>query len=199
MSTVNLPTVVTAGELAGVQQSVTILDVRTPAEFESEHIPGSFNVPLDQLPHYAATLRDTVNRPVVLVCRSSARARQADKTLQGTGFDGLHVLSGGIASWEAENQPLVRGAQKWDMFRQVRLVAGSLVLAFTLLALFVNPAFTWGAAAVGFGLVFSAVTNSCMMAIMLGKLPYNRGAGCDVRQVLGQIAAAQGAGSAAAD
>jgi hypothetical protein len=89
--------------------------------------------------------------------------------------------------------------QKWDIFRQVRGVAGSLVLVFALLGIFLNPAFTWGAAAVGFGLLFSAVTNSCMMANMLGKLPYNQGGGCDVRQVLSQIAAAQDAPASAAD
>lgn len=70
-----LPSVLTAGELAEVSDQVTILDVRSPAEYESEHIPGSFNVPLDQLPQYAASLRDTIHRPVVLVCRSGARAR----------------------------------------------------------------------------------------------------------------------------
>lgn len=199
MATIDLPTVLTAGELAANQNTVTILDVRTPAEFDSEHIPGSFNVPLDQLPQYAASLRDSIHRPVVLVCRSGARAQQAELALQSTGLDGLHLLAGGVASWEAEDRPLVRGVPKWDMFRQVRGVAGSLVLLLGLLGQFLNPAFTWGAIAVGFGLFFSAVTNNCMLAVMLGKLPYNRAGGCDVRQVLSQIAASQGAPASAAD
>jgi hypothetical protein len=47
---------------------------------------------------------------------------------------------------------------------------------------------------VGAGLTFAALTNTCAMGMMLAKLPYNRGASCDlnlvVRQIQGQTAAA---------
>ncbi|MGI9252403.1 MAG: rhodanese-like domain-containing protein [Thermomicrobiales bacterium] len=178
-------------ELAQYGRDVTILDVRTPGEYESEHIPGSFNVPLDQLPLYAVSLRDTVHKPVVLVCRSGARAKVAESTLKAKDLQGLHVLAGGVSAWEADGRPLVRGVQQWDIFRQVRGVAGTLVLVFALLGILVWQPLTWGAAAVGFGLLFSALSNNCMMANMLGKLPYNRGGGCDVSMVLAAIAATQ--------
>ncbi len=59
------------------------------------------------------------------------------------------------------------------MDRQVRLVAGSLVLAGVVIDLAV-PGVRWVSAAVGAGLLFSAATNTCAMGAMLGKLPYNR-------------------------
>jgi rhodanese-related sulfurtransferase len=186
-----LPTVVTAGDLALNQESVTILDVRSPAEYESEHIPGSFNVPLDQLPTYADSLRNTIHKPVVLVCRSGMRAQQAESALRANDLQGLHILEGGISSWESANRPLIRGVQKWDMNRQVRGVAGALVMVFSLLGLFVATPFTFGALAVGGGLLFSAVTNTCGMAKMLGMLPYNKNVTCNVRQVISDIAATQ--------
>ena len=60
------------------------------------------------------------------------------------------------------------------MDRQVRLTAGSLVVLGVLLD-FVVPGLRFLALFVGAGLVFSAVTNTCTMALGLAKLPYNRG------------------------
>ncbi|TXS60318.1 DUF2892 domain-containing protein, partial [Streptomyces sp. sk2.1] len=61
----------------------------------------------------------------------------------------------------------------WPMERQVRLAAGSLVVA-GLLAGARFPAARWISAGVGSGLVFSAVTNTCGMAAVLSRLPHNR-------------------------
>jgi rhodanese-related sulfurtransferase len=76
-----LPPVVdveTTATLLAEQAPITIIDVRTPAEFESAHIPGSYNVPLDLLPEHRAELRDALRAPAILVCRSGQRARQAE-------------------------------------------------------------------------------------------------------------------------
>ncbi|MQA92740.1 MAG: sulfurtransferase, partial [Gemmatimonas sp.] len=45
-----------------------LLDVRTPGEYETAHIRGAYNVPLETLGEHAAELRATVGEPVVLVC-----------------------------------------------------------------------------------------------------------------------------------
>lgn len=60
------------------------------------------------------------------------------------------------------------------MERQVRLTAGSLVLLGLLLGLLAHPAFALLSAAVAGGLVFSALTDTCGMAAVLGRLPFNR-------------------------
>jgi hypothetical protein len=59
------------------------------------------------------------------------------------------------------------------MERQVRMAAGSVVVLGLIADLFV-PGIRWVSAAIGGGLVFSALTNTCGMAALLAKLPYNR-------------------------
>src|SRR5690606_17260075 len=114
-----------------------------------------------------------VGGPVVLVCRSGQRAKQAEQTLQYHDMPRLHILDGGISSWEAAGYAVNRGEARWDMERQVRGVAGSLALVGGLGGLFVWRPLSALAAGIGAGLTFSAVTNTCGMAKMLSKLPYN--------------------------
>ncbi|MEU1646809.1 rhodanese-like domain-containing protein [Micromonospora zamorensis] len=163
-----------------------LLDVRTPAEFETSHIPGSYNVPLDLLREHRQELRNHLDEDVVLVCRTGARATQAEQTLAGVGLPNLKVLDGGIMAWQAANAPISQGAPRWDLERQVRLVAGSIVLVSVLGSVFV-PQLKWVAGFIGAGLTFAAVSNTCAMGMMLGKLPYNRGANCDVNTIVGQL------------
>ncbi|MDW3219946.1 MAG: rhodanese-like domain-containing protein [Acidimicrobiales bacterium] len=159
-----------------------VLDVRTGGEFETVHIPGSFNVPLDTLGEHVADLAD-VAHPVVLVCQSGGRASQAHGALRGAGKERLHILEGGIAAWQAADGEVAQGdVERWAMDRQVRLVAGSLVVAGVLTSIAV-PKAKWLAAGVGGGLLYSAVSNTCAMANMLGRLPYNR-TSCDIESVL---------------
>jgi len=105
-------------DLATIRSSVTLLDVRSPGEFESSHIPGSYNVPLDLLPEDGPDLESEIAGPVVLVCRSGMRARQAEQALAATGFPRLHVLEGGLSAWESASLPVNRGQARWDMERQ---------------------------------------------------------------------------------
>ncbi|RZT77984.1 rhodanese-related sulfurtransferase [Micromonospora violae] len=173
-------------ELIESGRAPRVLDVRTPAEFETSHIPGSYNVPLDLLKEHRQELRDQVDEDVVLVCRSGARASQAQQALAGVGLPNLTVLDGGIMAWQAANAPITRGVPRWDLERQVRLVAGSIVLVSILASVFV-PQLKWVAGAIGAGLTVAAVTNTCAMGMLLGKLPYNRGASRDLDTVMGQL------------
>ncbi len=158
--------------------AVRILDVRSPAEFETAHIAGSRNLPLDQLAPYVGAL-GAAPRPLVLVCQQGLRAREADRLLRAAGCSAVQVLEGGVAAWEAAGLPLERGRQRWGLDRQVRGVAGSLVLAGALGGLFVARPLTALAACIGGGLVFSALTNTCGMATLSARLPYNQAARCD--------------------
>ena len=96
---VSLPNVLdvdTLSDLVARQVPITILDVRTPAEYEAAHIPGSYNVPLDQLPEHASALGSAIGEPAILVCRSGARARQAEQALRRA--DCLACTSSTVAS-----------------------------------------------------------------------------------------------------
>lgn len=171
--------------------AVTVVDVRSPAEFEAMHIADSYNVPLDLLGEHAAAfaarLAHHEDHQVVLVCQSGARATQARQHLAGVGAANLHVLDGGVPSFAAAGGQVVRGQGRWAMDRQVRMVAGSIVLT-SILASLAAPKARFLAGAVGAGLTYSALSNSCVMASMLGKLPYNRGPkNPDVAQVIDQL------------
>jgi rhodanese-related sulfurtransferase len=153
----------------------TLIDVRTPAEFEAGHIPGAVNVPLDELKTSLDELRSVLDdhHDVVLVCRSGARAGQAQQALQAAGLTSPTVLSGGILDWEKTGGAVNPGRQSWELERQVRLVAGSLVVA-GIVGSTVAPKAKWLSGFVGGGLVFAAVSNTCAMGMALAKMPWNR-------------------------
>ena len=155
------------------QHDVTLLDVRTPAEFKTSHIAGSVNVPVDFLEDHAAQIGQQLDGDVVLICRSGARAERAEAALAKVGVSNLSVLDGGMEAWRSAGQPEEYGEPHWDLERQVRLVAGSLV-ATSVAASTVLPKAKWPAGAIGGGLVFAAATNTCAMGNLLSKLPYNR-------------------------
>jgi rhodanese-related sulfurtransferase len=178
----------TLERLLAEDADVRILDVRTPAEFESAHIPGAYNVPLDTLGEHAAELERHLSEPVMLVCRSGARASQACDRLAATGMANLHILDGGMQAWDDGRRAVRRGQQRWDLERQVRLVAGSLVLAGIVGSAFV-PSLKYLSGFVGAGLTFAALSNTCTMGMALSKLPYNRAASCDVDRVVRDLTA----------
>ncbi|MGP5072130.1 rhodanese-like domain-containing protein [Arthrobacter rhombi] len=170
------------------QQNVKIIDVRSAAEFETMHIRGSYNVPLPLLSEHTAELAERLDGRVVLVCQSGVRADQARTRLDGVGVDHAQVLDGGVAAFAAAGGDVVRGVQRWDLERQVRLVAGSLVVAGLLAGKFLSPKLRLLSGMIGTGLTVSAATNTCAMGQALSKMPWNQGATCPApRAVIGQI------------
>lgn len=65
----------------------------------------------------------------VAPARLQARAEQARKRLAAVGLAGASVLEGGVPAFDAAGGDVVRGTQTWALERQVRMTAGSLVLA----------------------------------------------------------------------
>jgi rhodanese-related sulfurtransferase len=170
--------------LASPHDGPRVLDVRTPGEFDSAHIPGAYNVPLDLLREHRAELRAHLDDQIVLVCRSGARATQAFTEI---GLPNVRILEGGMLAWQNAQAPVNQGRPRWDLERQVRLVAGSIVLASVLGSLLV-PGLQWLAAIMGAGLTVAALTNTCAMGMLLAKLPYNRGvASCDLDSIVGRL------------
>lgn len=91
-----------------------------------------------------------------------------------------------MSGWEGGGFAVDRGAPRWELERQVRLVAGSIVLS-SILGSIAVPRLKWLAAAIGGGLTFAAVTDTCAMATGLAKLPYNRGAASDVQTIVSAL------------
>lgn len=178
------PTAV-AGWIADDPDAVTVLDVRSPAEFDTAHIAGSYNVPLELLDEHAAQFAARLDRHIVLVCQSGVRAAKAEQRLSGVGAKNLSILTGGVPAYTAAGGSVVYGQSRWAMERQVRLAAGSLVSA-SIAASVRFPAARYLAGAVGAGLTYAAVSDNCTMARVLGLLPYNN---CPHRRTPEQVLA----------
>lgn len=150
-----------------------VLDVRTPAEFAHERIAGAVNVPVDLVESNPEAIATAIDRDVLLVCRSDPRARRA-ATAMATVLGGRgHVLTGGMTAWDQQGLPVEKGhGAPWAMERQVRTAAGSIVLAAILGSVRV-PAAKWVAAGIGTGLVYSGLSDTCGMAAVLSKAPWN--------------------------
>ncbi|MUL83638.1 MULTISPECIES: rhodanese-like domain-containing protein [unclassified Mycolicibacterium] len=183
-------------ELKQVGTGPRLIDVRTPAEFETAHIPGSYNVPLDLLQEHRDEIAQHLDENVVLVCRSGQRANTAGQTLRDAGLPNVSILEGGMTAWQDKGFGVRRGAQRWDLERQVRLVAGSIVLS-SVLGSIAAPKLKWVAAAIGAGLTTAALTNTCAMGMMLARLPYNRGASCDAQSIVERLIGSKQAHSGA--
>ena len=187
MQTQTIPLVIRPDQLEGILREhpgIRLLDVRTPGEYESVHIRGAYNVPLDTLGEHGPDIRAHVDEPVVLVCQSGQRARKAEEALQAAGMPNLHVLDGGVNGWVAAGKPVQRGRERISLERQVRMAAGALAATGGALAVVANPLFGLLPAFVGSGLVFAGVTDTCGMAMVLSRLPYNRPASCDVEAMV---------------
>ena len=152
-----------------------VLDVRTPAEFQEAHVPGSTNIPLGDLRRRAREILErAAAQQITLVCRTGRRAESAHEQLQGEGLSDLHVLEGGIASWLQAGLPVNRGRKAVSLERQVRIAAGMLVVLGVLLGFLLHQGFFGLSAFVGAGLAFAGITDTCGMAMILAKMPWNR-------------------------
>jgi len=162
-------------ELKSSGQDVDLIDVRTPVEFREMHIEFARNVPLDRLD--AAQLsaeRNGSDQPLYVICRSGSRARQACERLLSSGLTNVINVEGGTQAWEQAGLPVVRGQKAVSLERQVRIAAGTLVLIGSVLGAFVHPYWIGLAAFVGAGLIFAGITDTCGMAMLLARMPWNQ-------------------------
>ena len=156
------------------QDDLVLIDVRAAGEFETSHIRGSYHVPLPLLREHTPEFAARMGARVVLVCQSGVRAEQARQRLGTAGLNGAMVLSGGVPAYAAAGGNIVRGRSSWALERQVRMAAGSLVLAGMLAGRFISPNLRVIAGTIGSGLTYSAATNSCAMGRALSWMPWNR-------------------------
>jgi len=80
-----------------VEAGARLVDVRTPQEFATGHLPGAINIPVQDLESRLAELEEK-QRPVVLYCRSGSRSGSAARILKGAGYAAIHNL-GAMTRW----------------------------------------------------------------------------------------------------
>ncbi|MEU7579978.1 rhodanese-like domain-containing protein [Streptomyces sp. NPDC041068] len=179
----------TADQANARLHELTVIDVRTPGEYASGHLPGAHNIPLDHLDAALPALKTAAGRGgLLIVCASGTRSEAACRHLAGQGITAA-TLAGGTTAWTRLGHDIHRPVgtrTSWAMERQVRLAAGSLVLT-GLIAGRRRGAMRLLSAGVAGGLVFSALTDTCGMARVLAKLPHNRPRSADLDATLAAL------------
>jgi rhodanese-related sulfurtransferase len=85
-----------------------LIDVRTPGEYASGHLPQSANMDWTGKDHEQQFAQLDPNEPILLYCRSGGRSGQALEYLHGQGFKNVRHLEGGIGAWTQVGFPTVQ-------------------------------------------------------------------------------------------
>lgn len=88
-----------ANEMIG-SNKVTVIDVRTSAEFLAGHIPNATLIPLDKIEKSQSELDK--NKEYIIVCSAGSRSAKASTLLAEKGFKHIYNLSGGMHKWTGE-------------------------------------------------------------------------------------------------
>jgi len=156
------------------KEKLELIDVRTEAEFQSAHIENSRNITLGSnlFNEFKTTQKDD-SQKYVLICQGGARAKSASQELSNSGIKNMYLLTGGMNGCKNFDFPFVKVAGVVSMERQVRIAAGGFVLVGSLLGLLVSSSFFIIPIFVGAGLFYSGASDTCGMAVVLGKMPWN--------------------------
>ncbi|QDV71849.1 rhodanese-like domain-containing protein [Botrimarina mediterranea] len=172
-----MPATVSPAELADAlkQSDTSLIDVRTPVEFQEVHVRGARNVPLDRLKPADFQGRD---QKLYVICKSGSRAAKACDQLSAAGITNVVNVEGGTQACVEAGLPVNRGEAAMSLERQVRIAAGTLVVIGTVLGALVHPYWLGLSGFVGAGLVFAGITDTCGMGMLLARMPWNQVGKC---------------------
>lgn len=161
---------------AKLDAGAAIIDVRTPVEFRTEHAPGSLHVELSEIEKQPRLLNELVpgEAPLLFMCKAGVRAAKAAGLAELEGDRSRFVIEGGIDAWTQAKLPIEGERKVISLERQVRICAGGIAALGALGALLLNPWYALIPLFIGSGLTFAGITNTCGMAMVLAKAPWNR-------------------------
>lgn len=90
------------------QPGTLVLDVRHGPEFAAGHLPRARHIPLGELAARVGEIAKFKDKPVIVTCRSGARAGSACRALKKAGFASVYNLKGGVPAWEQASLPVER-------------------------------------------------------------------------------------------
>lgn len=169
----------TAQQVAEQHNNCCVIDVRSGAEVNELHLPGSIHIPVSEITpeRVRNAMRDAgkTGQPVYLLCQSGKRADMAANTLAGNIDEQLIIAEGGVNALKGTSAPLVSGnTNVISLERQVRIGAGALVLSGVLAGYFINSVFFALSGFVGAGLMFAGISGTCAMGMLIAKMPWNK-------------------------
>lgn len=74
-------------------KNTTVIDVRTPFEFDDQHFEGAINIPLDEIPEQLEQIKE-MSKPIIVYCRSGARSGSALNWLRANGVEEVFNAGG---------------------------------------------------------------------------------------------------------
>ena len=89
-------------------RQVTVLDVRTPDEFNAGHIAGAKNLNFSDGDFQAEVQQLEKGQPYLVQCRTGRRSAQAGAVMKQLGFKSVYDLAGGIKAWEEAKEEVVK-------------------------------------------------------------------------------------------
>jgi rhodanese-related sulfurtransferase len=175
-------TTISASQLSDICKNggkIDLIDVRTPREFEEIRIEFARNLPLEHLDVEAlAKARNAAgDKPLYVICKSGTRGKAACEKFIKAGLAAVYNIEGGTMAAVEAGLPVVRGRKAFAVDRQMRIVAGTLVLIGAALGAFVHPGFIGLSAFIGGGLIFAGVTDYCPMMEVIARMPWNQSSG----------------------
>ena len=161
-----------------INSSLELIDVRTSGEYATVHIDFAKNFPLDQLDVRAIdAARTSPDEPLYVICKMGGRSAKACQQFIDAGIGNVINVTGGTDAWVQTGYGVARtGRRVMALDRQVRITAGLIVVTGVVFAAVLEP--VWMglaiAGAIGSGLVFSGLTDTCGMGAVLSKMPWNK-------------------------
>lgn len=156
-----------------------ILDVRTPEEYKAERIKDSIDIPLSFIESREDRVAKLLKwKEVIIICRSWRRAELAKKILAPhSEIEKLKVYKWGILEYKKQHPKEIISSPMsftFPIMRQVQIIAGWLILLFSILGFVLNSYFFLGSLWVWAWLFFAGISGFCGMATLLSYAPWNK-------------------------
>ena len=157
-----------------------IIDIREVDEYKREHVSGSVNIPMSTFESWGLEkFKKYADNEVIILCRSGSRAHISKELIKRNCKCNVRVYEWWLIEWKKEGKDVIEWNTQNNSFyipilRQVQIIVWFIVVISSLLAYFVNINFIFIALFVWGGLTFAWLTWTCALAVVVGKLPFNK-------------------------
>lgn len=153
-----------------------MIDVREPDEYLREHVEWAINIPMSTIEYgWTEKFKTFADHQIIILCESGNRAEMCRQIIKHNCECDVRVFEWGLVNWREQwKKTFWNSNGPIPMMRQVQIAAGSMVVIFTLLTFFVSPYFLLWTLFVWSGLTFAGISGTCLLAKIIGLLPYNK-------------------------
>ncbi len=161
-------------KLQDKNKKLICIDVRTEGEHDSERIPNTINIPIDQLKNHSAELKKYDE--IYLHCSSGSRSQIACNILSKCGFKNQYSVEGGLNAWKMEKLPTAgNNKTRIPIIRQVFIVAGTMIMAGLIFSIVLqNDLYLTLPLLVSVGFLYAGFSGNCLMSKLLINAPWNQ-------------------------